>query len=371
MFPISNNIIVNMKIVEFIPSLRAAGAERLVVDLSNEFADSTSVSEVSVVTLYKPSSDESLRCFLNPIIKTYSLNKSVGFSLMTYWRFYRLLKLLRPDVVHAHTVAINYLLLAMLLMPKVKFYITFHNDANFEATSKVAMLLRKIYLRLRPNIAVTISEHSQMTFRNVYKKASTLIYNGAPNILPVKMNLTRYRLTPETRLFINVARIMPAKRQLFIAEAFTQLIDEGYDIAIMFIGDEKDKIISEKLKEYSNDRIFVLGQKDNPRDYMFSCDCFTLGSEYEGMPITLIEAFSIGCIPICTPAGGCANMISNMKNGILASDLSLESYCEAIKQYLSLDQSQIQQMKVACVDTFEKKYKISTCCQKYLDLFNS
>lgn len=358
-----------MKIIEFIPSLKVAGAERLVLDLSNELQKRSNI-EVILITLYTPSEDEKLRKELNPSIKTYSLNKKVGFSPKTYFQFYKLVKQLQPNIVHAHTVAINYILIPLLILRKIKFFMTIHNDAHFETSSKLLKALRKFYLLNRPNMGITISQHSKQTFEEVYKSRSTLIFNGSPDFsIKEKIDISQFKKTDKTQIFINVARIMPVKRQLMIAQIFNQLINEGNDICILFIGDEKDKNISQQLHKLANDRIIILGQKSNPRDYLCVADCFTLGSSYEGMPITLIEAFSVGCIPICTPAGGCQNMIQNGYNGLLSKDLSEKEYYNTIKEYLKLNDDEKNKLRKNAIKTYKEYYSIEGCADQHLKLF--
>lgn len=358
-----------MFILEVLNSLKAAGAERFVVDISNELVKREDVN-VTVVTLMTPSSDEIFRDELSPDIETISLNKKIGFSIKTFFDLCKVIYKKKPDVVHAHTAGINYLLLAILLFPKVKFFMTIHSDANFETTSKFLKWLRKIYLYLRPNIAVTISLQSKESFTNVYGKDSTLIYNGAPSyVLKEYIDISVYKQTPDTKVFINVARIMPVKRQLLIANVFNRLITEGHDVAVIFLGDEKDKDISLKLKSFSNKRFFVLGQKSNPRDYLVYADCFMLASEYEGLPITLIEALSVGCIPICTPVGGCVNVIDDGVNGFLSENLTEESFYCAIKEFLSCSPDTIDKMKKKCISTYVEKYSMKICADKYYELF--
>lgn len=40
-------------------------------------------------------------------------------------------------------------------------------------------------------------------------------------------------------------------------------------------------------------------------------DAYALCSSYEGMPISLIEAIGVGCIPVCTPVGGIVDVVHN------------------------------------------------------------
>ena len=52
---------------------------------------------------------------------------------------------------------------------------------------------------------------------------------------------------------------------------------------------------------------------------MSESDIFILPSNYEGMPITLIEAMATGLPIVATAVGGIPDMIENRKSGILVA----------------------------------------------------
>ena len=54
-------------------------------------------------------------------------------------------------------------------------------------------------------------------------------------------------------------------------------------------------------------------------------DAYALCSSYEGMPISLIEAIGVGCIPVCTPVGGIVDVVHNGENGFLSDGIGEES----------------------------------------------
>ena len=96
-------------------------------------------------------------------------------------------------------------------------------------------------------------------------------------------------------------------------------------------------------------------------------DAMCLPSIWEGMPVTLLEALSVGCIPICSPVGGIVDVINNGVNGVLSASSSAEDYYAAMKVYMSYTDEDINKMKQSSRESFEK-YDIANASQEYIGL---
>ena len=59
-------------------------------------------------------------------------------------------------------------------------------------------------------------------------------------------------------------------------------------------------------------------------------DAYELCSSNEWMPISLIEAIGVGCIPVCTPVGGIVDGVHNGENGCLSEAIGEEAYFLAV-----------------------------------------
>ena len=65
------------------------------------------------------------------------------------------------------------------------------------------------------------------------------------------------------------------------------------------------------------DYLHFAGLQVETRPYLQAMDIFMMSSEFEGLPIALLEAMSMGCMPACTDAGGIRELVKNNGNGIL------------------------------------------------------
>ena len=95
---------------------------------------------------------------------------------------------------------------------------------------------------------------------------------------------------------------------------------------------------------------------------------FVLLSEFEGLPITLMEAMSCGLVSICTNMrSGISDLITNNLEGILIDDRK-DEFVAAIKQ-LKENPALWKQMSEAARKKIVSSYSIETCSNQWIALF--
>ena len=150
----------------------------------------------------------------------------------------------------------------------------------------------------------------------------------------------------------------------------SRFLKEGYDCCLLIAGSNDDKQIFSSLEPYFCNRIIYLGERDDAVDIMNSVDAMVLSSGWEGMPVTLVEALSVGCIPICSPVGGIPNVIEHGQNGLLSKSPSEEDYYQTMRSFLSLASESVVEMKEACICSFTP-YDIAHTAASYLETYKA
>jgi glycosyltransferase involved in cell wall biosynthesis len=257
------------------------------------------------------------------------------------------------------------------LFPRVKFVHTIHSEARAESRGRIKALVRKIFFKKGYCTAVTISRASDCSFHNFYGEnvKSVLICNGRP----LSVALTNNNLIPQLEdryNFVSIGHISPVKNHILLCSAVDQLIQRGEPIELYMFGRFADESIVNSIKALNNPHIHMIGEVENPRQYLRNADVYCMSSVIEGMPISLIEALSCGLIPICTAVGGIVDMVIDGETGFLSHDLTVESYAKAIERFLSLSEKEVVAIKQRCQES-AKQYSIEICTQRYVDLFNS
>ena len=141
------------------------------------------------------------------------------------------------------------------------------------------------------------------------------------------------------------------------------------NFTLLMIGSTKNTELVNEVKSYNCPNIYLLGEKHNPLEYLKMADAYCLCSSYEGMPISLIEALGVGCIPVCTPVGGIVDVVKSGENGFLSENISEECYYNTLKHFLSLSKKEIAQLKMAALNSYAP-FSMTECAEKYYHLFN-
>ena len=364
-----------MRILEVIPALNSGGAERFVVDLCNQMAKDG--HDVTLLTL----KDFSISNFgfykdeLNDNVR--QLNLGMGkFGLGTFYKLYKTIRLIECDIVHFHLTAMYFGSLALLFDRKKKYFVTSHNQAEIERSkSKFRFIIKKTCLKLRLLQQVAISDQNARSVEKVFGiPPIKLIYNGracasvTEKYNGVKSEIEHYKPHPATNVFTMIARCNPQKNIPRLVRCFNRLIDSGEDVVLLVIGNGYDSPFILPVIRQANKNIHFLGQRHNVVDYLLCSDFFTLSSDYEGMPITLIEALACGCIPVGTPVSGFNDIIIDGQNGFVAKAISDESYFNALKRAVG-------NKKSISTDFLKQMYKenlsMEVCARKYEELFQS
>lgn len=360
-----------MKILHIHPSMAGGGIEAMICALANEMSIS---QDVTVCSIFEPLDTDVFWYKLMPSVKKVSLGKTKrGFSIKTVIQVFNVIRKGHYDVVNIHGMLYNYLLAVLLLHNKVKLFYTVHSDAKMENTGwdmKLFPLKQLCFAKgwLHP---ITISNASQESFDNLYHVPSNLVFNGIPRPTlsdadPVKA----YRLTNETKVFIHAGRISTPKNQLVLCKVFKRLIDEGHDVVLLVAGQKQMDDIFTSIEPYFSNRIVYLGERNDIPQLMACGDAMCLPSIWEGLPITLLEALSVGCVPICSNVGGIPNVIVSGVNGFLSDSSSEEDYYKTMKTFLALSNDEYLLIKDTCRNSFSE-YDIVNTATSYINTYKS
>lgn len=360
-----------MRIVQMIYALGSGGAEKFVVNLSNELV--AKGNEVIVLQLLDNSKEgrNFNQQFLFKEVQYINAGLTPGFSIAKVRKVCKIIKDINPDVVHCNLNVIPYIFPLALKKRNIKFVHTLHNIAQKACGSIFQKPINRWYYKTGRIIPVTISDECRESYKNFYRLPDvTRINNGTSELkesdmlYSVKAEIETYKKTSSTKVLIHTARCSGQKNQMLLINSVNRLILDGKDIILLILGSHYDSKEGIKLKAKACKDIHFLGLKSNVGDYMLCADAFCLSSSYEGLPISLLEALSAGLTPVCTPVGGIPDVVTDGVTGYLSKDLSEESYIEALMRFIGNSLNKDSQKQY-----FDRNYSMKICAEKYIKAY--
>lgn len=336
-----------MKIIQVIPALSSGGAQRITVDIANKLSED---HDVFLVQLYG-NRNKKTSFYKNQLLETVNyinLNGKINkiFEVQTFFHFYRLVIKIRPDIIHTHLNITYSLIFTFFFKKRIKYFHTIHTVPEKECLVIKGISFKKVIRRYYSKnriYPITVSQNSKEAVELFYNLSnSILIKNGCSQLRPsekneeVKNEIEVFKTSKDDVIFITIARCTKVKNHIMLTKVFNRLIKEGEKVKLIIIGEGFDSLDGKRLIEHSVVGVHFLGARENVSDYLLNSDAFCLSSLEEGLPISLLEALSTGCIPVCTPAGGIPNVIKNENIGFISKDYSEKEFYNTIKRFLEL-----------------------------------
>jgi glycosyltransferase involved in cell wall biosynthesis len=112
------------------------------------------------------------------------------------------------------------------------------------------------------------------------------------------------------------------------------------------------------------------GQQLDVAPFFSAADIFIMSSKSEGLPVSLLQAFSLGLPAIVTDVGGMAEVVRIAKAGLTVSATDPAGMAAAILQLAHSDAERKQFSKKA-EDAFHARFTLNTMVDAYMDLYRN
>lgn len=135
---------------------------------------------------------------------------------------------------------------------------------------------------------------------------------------------------------VMVARFAPPKRQDLLLLAVSALRKEGIELRLDLVGDgpmmEKAKALSRELN--LKDTVRFLGDREDVVRCLEAADIFSLLSDREGFPMTILEAMRAGLPVLAHNVGGISEAVRDGETGCLVSPGDFSALCSKMRLLL-------------------------------------
>jgi sugar transferase (PEP-CTERM/EpsH1 system associated) len=328
-----------LHVAHVVRSLEVGGLENGVVNLVNALTDGFKHTVICVESVGR------LRGRLREHADVLTLGRGATRGPLACVRVAAVLRRLRPDIVHSRNwPAIDAIPGARLAGVRA----IIHGEHGREEADPQG--LNRHRNRIRRGLAllvgrfVTVSDDLRRwmidTVRIPASKVVT-IHNGVDTNRFSDQERDSWRrvlgVGDRVRVIGSVGRLDPVKDHETLIRAVARIAPEQPDAMLVIVGDGPRRqslgALADTLR--LNDRIQMLGERDDVARLLRGFDVFVLSSVAEGISNTILEAMATGLPVVATRIGGNPELVEDGAHGRLVPARDPAAMAEALNEYLA------------------------------------
>lgn len=362
-----------LRVVHIVPMLSPGGAERVAVHIATGLDRDR--YEAVVVSLAGRVGCELDDLLDDAGIGVRYLGKHRGFDYHAYARVHRTLRELEPNVIHTHLHVLRYALPSMRLLGSVASLHTVHNLAEREIERGMRWIQQ--YAFNHGVVPVAVGEEVARSLKRLYKLPhQRIIPNGIPVDLfscpkvPRREWRAREGFREESVLFVCVARFASQKNHALLVRSFAQGLAPDSRVHLVLVGEgQLQREIEELTRALAIEKyVHFLGLRTDIPDILAAADVFVLSSDYEGNPLSVMEAMAAGLPVIGTSAGGTKDIVEDGVEGYLVPPGDAQTLSKTM-MFLMANRETRQVMGNAAMRRARKQFSVSTMVRSYEELY--
>jgi sugar transferase (PEP-CTERM/EpsH1 system associated) len=364
-------------VAHLIYRLDIGGLETLLVDAINRMPAHKYRHAVICLTDYT----EFAQRITRPGVELVALHKPPGLELGTHKRLFKLLRQMRPEVLHTYNLGtIEYHATALLAGVPVRVHAEHGRDASDpHGVNRKHNLLRRL---LVPAIDryVPVSRDLERWLRGVVgipQAKVQLIDNGVDTerFHPATGAAAEPWNAPGVFVIGTVGRLQDVKDQACLIDAFVLLramLPEQRDrLRLVLVGDGplRERLAQKIAGAGLQDCAWLPGPRSDVDVVMRSFSLFALSSIAEGTPVTMLEAMASGLPVVSTAVGGIPDLVADGASGALVPAGDPQRLAEALAAYV-LDAERTRRHGAAGRARIEQQYSVAAMLSAYVDLYD-
>lgn len=298
------------------------GAERMVALLASHLP--LDELEVKVFCVYgTPRGNVMERMVMEHGVQIEYLGKGRGFSPVHVLRTTHVLREFGADIVHTHLGAAMYCAHWVKSTGRKALH-TLHNIPEKEFGSLKRRVMRSLY-RSGNYVPVAISERNRELTASYYGLPVDRVEMVVNPVDVEKFSDANPKPWGERSWdFVHVARFGTQKNHKGLIEAVYRVVNgvgveprPGLRIALVGGGplEHEIRVLVDELGLKEN--VEFLGTRDDVAGILHDSRCFILPSEYEGLPMSILEAMAAGLPVLATAVGGIPDVVEDGITGKL------------------------------------------------------
>jgi glycosyltransferase involved in cell wall biosynthesis len=352
-----------MKIAHVVDSMEVGGAETLVSQMCHLQREQGHDPFVFALASLGPLGERMRE-------EGFAVQPKVGRHLADSCRnFFRIFKESRPDVVHLHNPTPTiYAAMAARMAGVPSIVSTRHSLVA--PPRRLAVELKYAVAACACDWIVGICDATVNNLKSLHsipRRKIVRIYNGA---VPLKRTVKKDWPPKSGFTLVYVGRLEPVKNHALLLHAFGAALSSMPGLRLWMVGDGSERRTIEGLSAELGiaEQVTFWGQQLDVAPFFSAADAFIMSSKSEGLPMSLLQAFSLGLPAIVTDVGGMAEVVRLAQAGMIVSARDSAEMAAAILRLAGRDAEREQFSKNAEA-AFSSSFALETMVNAFMDLY--
>ncbi|MBF0181675.1 MAG: TIGR03088 family PEP-CTERM/XrtA system glycosyltransferase [Magnetococcales bacterium] len=274
----------------------------------------------------------------HPRVTFHALHKKPGKDLAVWFRLWRLLRRLQPDLIHTCNLAAMEAVIPARLAGVGRVIHAEHGRDSYDphGTNRKYLLLRRLLAPFVDGFVPVSAELATWLIDKVGVPSGKVCFISNGVTLP-QQNARHPSASGET-IIGTVGRMWSIKDHPNLVHAFFRLsqLAPQRPLRLMIVGDGPERPAVQALIDRLGiaDRVRITGWRPDARELMANFDLFVLSSQAEGTPLTILEAMAASLPVVATRVGGVPDLVVDGQTGALVPPGDAEALARAMLPYL-------------------------------------
>jgi len=354
-----------MRIAHVADSMEVGGAETLVMQMCRLQREQGHDPRVYAITALGALGERMRK-------EGFAVQSNVGRRLPdATLEFFRIFKETHPDVVHLHNPTPTVYAAMAARMAGVPSIISTRHSL-VAPPRKLVVELKYAFAAGFCDWVAGICDATTNNLRSLHSvpaRKITRVYNGAE---PLSRTAKEQRPPKSGFTLVYVGRLAAVKNHPMLLKAFRAALQSMPGLRLWMVGEGSERTTLESLAVELGitSQVTFWGQQLDVAPFFSAADAIIMSSLSEGVPMSLLQAFSLGVPAIVTDVGGMAEVVRLAKAGFTVIPADTAEMAEAILRMAAGDAEREQFSKNA-IEAFHAHFTLQKTADAYMDLYRN
>ena len=291
------------------------------------------------------------------------------------------------DIIHAHLPWAG--ILARFVGQKIKIPIVYTEHNTWERYNKVSYWGNRLTFK-NQDVAIAVSNEVALSMQlnsiwDPYKRGGRLkvkvVQNGVNTDVFKKLDfgIAEFKAKlgiPADSLIIGKVAVFRSQKRLWLwVQIAFRILKKYPNVHFLLVGDGewRSRIVRQIEESGFSSNFHLVGVQKEVISYLNLMDIYLSSSEFEGLPIAMLEAMACEVPVVATRAGGIGEVIQHGKQGFLTEIDAweeLQQYCEKLIEDPGLRVKMGQASRTQVIENFSMKKMVLALEKIYMEVLD-